>query len=250
MNQQEKFLRAVSYAIAQGVWLDVSRLDPSKSIELEGIYLLRTSSSAVICRVPLAKLIASPIADIDRLRKIGPNSLRAQREACRSDSSPAVKAVAWATAMGYSVPSKMDDGLAAFLVVIGLFIFIIPGALILIWVLIQINQYDRDMNKLIEKWVDAGRPKPGEGIKEVTRLESISERVDHIETPSSSTEQRLEELDDLKETLQNHQLFSVENPAISSASTEQRLEELNSLKEKRLINDEEYKAMRKKALGL
>ena len=210
---------------------------------------MRTSSSVCICVIPLVKLADSPIADIDRLRKLGPNGLIAERK-LRRDSSPAVMAVAWATSLGYSVPRKVDDGLVVFLIVIGLFIFIIPGVLILVWFLIKINQYDREMNKLIEKWVDAGRPKPGEGIKEVTRLESISERVDHIETPFSTTEQRLEELDDLKETLQNHQLFSAENSTMSSASTEQRLEELNSLKEKRLITDEEYKAMRKKALGL
>lgn len=36
----------------------------------------------------------------------------------------------------------------------------------------------------------------------------------------------------------------------SKESTEQRLQELESLKEKGLITDEEYKAMRKKALGL
>ena len=250
MNHNEQFLRAISYAISEGHWVDVSRLDIDKSHVRNGEYFLRTSGSTIVSRIPLSKLFTSPIADIDLLKAKGPNRLRAEREICSSDSSPAVKAVAWATAMGYSVPSKIDDGLAAFLVVIGLFIFIIPGALILIWALIQINQYDNEMNKLIEKWVDAGRPKPGEGIKEVTHQESITERVDHIETPSSSTEQRLEELDDLKEKLQKHQLFSVENSATSSASTEQRLEELNSLKEKRLITDEEYKAMRKKALGL
>ena len=180
MNQQEQFLRAISYAISEGHWVDVSRLDIDKSHVRNGEYFLRTSGSTIVSRIPLSKLFTAPIADIDLFEKAkGPNRLRAERETCSSDSSPAVKAVAWATAMGYSVPSKMDDGLAAFLVVIGLFIFIIPGALILIWVLIQINQYDRDMNKLIEKWVDAGRPKPGEGIKEITRLESITERVDH-----------------------------------------------------------------------
>ena len=153
MNQQEQFLRAISYAISEGHWVDVSRLDIDKSHVRNGEYFLCTSGSTIVSRIPLSKLFTAPIADIDCLRKIGPNGLRAEREASSSDSSPAVKAVAWATAMGYSVPSKMDDGLAAFLVVIGLFIFIIPGALILIWVVIQINQYDRDMNKLIEKWV-------------------------------------------------------------------------------------------------
>ena len=83
---------------------------------------------------------------------------------------------------------------------------------------IQSNQYERDMIALVEKWVDAGRPNAGEGTKEVTRLERIVEKV--------------------------------EMPTSSSASTEQRLEELNSMKEKGLITDEEYQAMREKAIGL
>ena len=74
------------------------------------------------------------------------------------------------------------------------------------------------MNALVEKWVDAGRPNAGEGIKEVTRLERIVEKVET--TPASS------------------------------GSTEQCLKELNSMKEKGLITDEEYQAMRRKALGL
>ena len=75
------------------------------------------------------------------------------------------------------------------------------------------------MNALVENWVDAGRPNAGEGIKEVTRFERIVEKVD-------TTQQA------------------------SSGSTEQRLEELNSMKEKGLITDEENQAMKKKALGL
>ena len=112
----------------------------------------------------------------------------------------------------------MGDCLATILVVVGLCIYVIPGVLLLVWIFVQSNQYERDMRALVEKWVDAGRPNPGEGIKEVTRLERIVEKV--------------------------------ETPAASSASTEQRLEELNSMKEKGLITDEEYQAMRKKALGL
>ena len=74
------------------------------------------------------------------------------------------------------------------------------------------------MNALVENWVDAGRPNAGEGIKEVTRFERIVEKV--------------------------------ETTRASSGSTEQRLEELNSMKEKGLITDEESQAMMKKALGL
>ena len=59
---------------------------------------------------------------------------------------------------------------------------------------------------------------PGEGAKEVTKLERVVEKI--------------------------------ETPTASSDSLEKKLTELNSMKEKGLITDEEYQAMRKKALGL
>lgn len=129
--------------------------------------------------------------------------------------SPKQKAIDWAISMGYPVPTKLDGCLAAILVVVGLLMFVVPGVLLLVWIWVQNNQYERDIKALIEKWVDAGRPEPGEGIKEVTKLERIVETVEP-----------------------------------SQGSTEQRLQELESLKEKGLITDEEYQAMRKKALGL
>ena len=172
---------------------------------------------AIIARIPLEELSKVPIADVELLGEAGPNGLRAIRE-LRIESSPAEKAVAWAISMGYPVPSKLDGCLSAILVVIGLFMFVIPGILLLVWLFIQSNQYDRDMKQLVEKWVDAGRPAPNEGIKEVTRLERIIEKVD--------------------------------NSVPQATSTEQRLLELNSMKEKGLITEEEYQAMRKKALDL
>jgi hypothetical protein len=93
--------------------------------------------------------------------------------------------------------------------------FVVPGVLLLVWIWVQDNQYERDIKALIEKWVDAGRAEPGEGIKEVTKLERIVETVEP-----------------------------------SQGSTEEKLQELESLKEKGLITDKEYQAMRKKALGL
>ena len=217
MDEKERFLRAISYAIAQGAWVDVSRLDINRSSEKNGEYLLRTSGMAIIARIPLDELAKAPIADIELLGTAGPNGIRAVREV-RIESSPAEKAVAWAISMGYPIPSKLDGCLAAILVVVGLFMFVIPGILLLVWLFIQSNQYDRDMKQLVEKWVDAGRPAPNEGIKEVTRLERIVEKVD--------------------------------NSAPQAASTEQRLLELNSMKEKGMITEDEYQAMRKKALGL
>ena len=209
---QGKFDQAVTYAITKGYFRDPSTPDPDKSSEEKGVILLRTSGSSIIAKVPVSALSGITPADIERVKTSAKT-----RKAAASGSQRDL-AVAWAQSMGYPVPTKMGGCLATILVVVGLCIYIIPGVLLLIWIWVQANQYERDMNALVEKWVDAGRPNAGEGIKEVTRLERIVERV--------------------------------ETPPASSASTEQRLEELNSMKEKGLITDEEYQAMREKALGL
>ena len=77
---------------------------------------------------------------------------------------------------------------------------------------------DCNINGLQSTHTNSAFGEVGVGIKEVTRLERIVEKV--------------------------------ETSPASSGSTEQCLEELNSMKEKGLITDEEYQAMRRKALGL
>ena len=124
------------------------------------------------------------------------------------------KAVIWAESLGYPVPKKPDGCTSVFLVIIGLFIFIVPGLIILLIVWNNGRQYERDMRALVEKWVDAGKPEPGVKARPVEELEKIEE-----------------------------------TPAVSP-STETRLEELVSMKEKGLISQEEYDTLRKKTLGL
>lgn len=127
------------------------------------------------------------------------------------------KAIAWSYTMGYGYPQKMNGCLEVFLVIVGLFTFIVPGVLLIIWLVVKNNQYERDVAALVSKWIDAGRPEPGEGIKQETPLVRIEGSMG---TP------------------------------VAALSTEERLEELHSMKEKGFINDEEYETLRKKALGL
>ena len=206
------FDKAVTYAITKGTFGHPSAADFGKSTEDNGVILLRSSGSTIIAKVPVSALSGITEADIERVVK------SAVTRTSTASGSPRDLAVAWAQSMGYPVPTKMGGCLATILVVVGLCIYIIPGVLLLVWLWVQANQYERDMRALVEKWVDAGRPDPGEGIKEVTRLERIVEKVET--TPSSS------------------------------ASTEERLEELESMKAKDLITEEEYQSLRKKALGL
>ena len=70
------------------------------------------------------------------------------------------------------------------------------------------------MDALVAKWVDAGKPDPGEET-----------RVLEIE--------KIEEIDNGKES-----------------NFETQLNEINAMKDKGLISEEEYKKMRNKILGL
>ena len=138
-------------------------------------------------------------------------------------------AVAWAKSIGYPVPQKMGGCLSAFLIVAGLCIFIVPGVLLLVFVFIQKRTYERDMKALVIKWVDAGKPMPGQKVRPVEKLERIKE----------TTVERIKETKD-----------DVITSESNKSSTEEKLEELSSMKEKELISQEEYDILRKKALGL
>jgi hypothetical protein len=120
------------------------------------------------------------------------------------------KAISWARSLGYPVPSKLNGCLSVLFIFIGLVIFIIPGVAILIWVAYQGKAYQRDMNALVARWVDAGRPEPG--IK--TNVEA---KVEMIQGTSTVTTQ---------------------------------LEEYAKMLERGLVSPEEHEALRKKALGL
>ena len=124
------------------------------------------------------------------------------------------RSVAWAKSMGYPIPTKWDGCLTAFLVVLGLCAYVIPGVILLLLVWNNGNQYERDMKALVAKWVDAGKPEAGEKARPVKQLQKIEEKP------------------------------------TESGSTETRIEELISMKDKGLISEEEYEALRKKALGL
>ena len=203
---QDKFNKAVAYAISRGYFRDPSTPDINQSTDEDGLITLRTPGRATVAEFQI---------DGDTFQGIGNLSTTSS---ITQFSTSEEKAVAWAMSMGYPVPKKMNGCATGLLVAVGLLCAIVPGILLLVWLGVQENQYKRDMAALVAKWVDAGKPEPGEGAKEVTKLERVVEKV---ETPSTSAD-----------------------------SMEQKLMELNSMKEKGLITDEEYQAMRKKALGL
>ena len=199
--EEEEFKAALSYAIDRGEINSDTPVDETLSGYKGLNYVLYDDKGKIICKIPqgiLAKVLE------DKGFKSNPMTETETRE----------KAVLWAKSMGYPIPSKMGGCLAFILVIIGLFAFVVPGVLILVWVWYQGNQYERDMRQLVAKWVDAGKPTPG-------KKENIGGKTLEI-LPEKNNEEDMEK----------------------------KLKDLSSMKEKNLISDEEYKEMRKKILGL
>ena len=130
--------------------------------------------------------------------------------------SDQARAIAWARSMGYPIPIKMNGCLSTFLIVIGLTAFIVPGLLLIFFVIWKDNQYRTEVVALVTKWVEAGKPEPG-----------------------------------IKENLDAKQAAPLTPPPLTpQAGIEGKLAELQSMKDKGVITEDEYQLMRKKALGL
>ncbi len=196
----EAFKAALSYAIDRGEINSDTPVDESLS-GYKGIYYeLCDEKGKTICKIPQG-IVAKKLED--KGFKSNPMTEAETRE----------KAVLWAKSMGYPIPNKMGGCLAFILIIIGLFAFVVPGILILLWVWYQGNQYERDMRQLVAKWVDAGKPSPG-------KKENLERPLEIV--PEQNNEEEME----------------------------QKLKDLLSMKERNVISDEEYKEMRKKILGL
>ena len=183
---------ACRIAIKKGLISEENKaiISESKSGLRAGLYTLRDEKDKILFRVE-EQIIKSALKN-----------------------EPRRKASEWALSMGYPVPKRPNGCLSFILVLVGLFCFIIPGILILGWVWYVGTQWERDMDALVAKWVDAGKPDPGEET-----------RVLEIE--------KIEEIDNGKES-----------------NFETQLNEINAMKDKGLISEEEYKKMRNKILGL
>ena len=66
----------------------------------------------------------------------------------------------WARSQGYALPKKSNPILTIIGVVIGLFIFILPGLIILYMAWKKDQEYEKEMRALMNKWIDAGKPLP------------------------------------------------------------------------------------------
>tara|TARA_B100000212_G_C27287099_1_gene495620 strand:- start:407 stop:922 length:516 start_codon:yes stop_codon:yes gene_type:complete len=160
----EAFKAALSYAMDSGAINSDTQVDESLSGYKSIYYELRDEKGKIICRIPLE------IVEI-------------------TEAETREKAVLWAKSMGYPIPNKMGGCLSVILIIIGLFVYVFPGILILLLVWYQAKQYKRDMRQLVARWVDAGKPTPGK--KEILErpLEIVLEQNNKEEI-----EQKLKEI--------------------------------------------------------
>ena len=166
---QDKFNKAVAYAISRGYFRDPSTPDINQSTDEDGLITLRTPGRAKVAEFQ---------TDGDTFQGLGNLSTK---PSITQFSTSEEKAVAWAMSMGYPVPTKMNGCATGLLVAVGLLCAIVPGILLLVWLGVQENQYKRDMAALVAKWVDAGKPEPGEGAA------AMNDVLDSIEAKSKGT---------------------------------------------------------------
>ena len=172
----DAFKAALSYAIDRGEINSDTPVDESLS-GYKGIYYeLCDEKGKIICKIPQG-IVAKKLED--KGFKSNPMTEAETRE----------KAVLWAKSLGYPIPNKMGGCLAFILIIIGLFAFVVPGILILLWVWYQGNQYERDMRQLVAKWVDAGKPTPGKKENLQRTLEIVPEK-----NSEKDIEQKLKDL--------------------------------------------------------
>ena len=241
MDKEKIFKAAVEIAIRRQIISSPDKVDFEQSYKSsggrKGYFLLRNSQRKTLAKIDndsiekqlsgkVPEILKAPNPAIEKKSNIAPSEVK--KVSSDFPMSNDAAAVAWAKSIGYPVPTKMNGCLTGVLDVIGLTAFVIPGVLILVFVFIQNRTYERDMKALVIKWVDAGKPMPGEKVKSVEKLEKIREtKVERITEKTEADDKKLDE-----------------------QGFEAKLQELNSMKEKGLISEEEFQQLRKKALGL
>ena len=241
MDKEKIFKAAVEIAIRRQIISSPDKVDFEQSYKSsdgkKGYFLLRNSQRKTLAKIDndsIEKQMSGKVPEILKAskpvaeKKITYVPKETKKVSSEFPMSNDAAAVAWAKSIGYPVPTKMSGCLTGVLVLIGLTAFVIPGVLILVFVFIQNRTYERDMKALVIKWVDAGKPMPGEKVKSVEKLEKIKET-------------KVERITEKTET---------EDKKLDGKEFETKLQELNSMKEKGLISEEEFQQLRKKALGL
>ena len=85
------------------------------------------------------------------------------------------KILQWAKSMGYEVPYKFNGCLMFIIGCIGLAIGVVPGLVIFFYLYQNNKEYKEKIKSLEFKWIDAGKPQPGQSKNKVRNLKRIEE---------------------------------------------------------------------------
>ena len=213
----KRFDVAVLIAMAAGKLSSPEKASTYCSFANNSYFFLKERSSIPIIKISLDHLDKE--VNERPNAPIVPDLLEDVISPAEVDRQETKQVIQWAISMGYPIPEKPMGGISALLFCCVAFLLcFIPGIFAILYVNNRSAEYARGITALRTKWVDAGKPEPGLEFKEVAKLERVIEKI--------------------------------EAPSASADFVEKRLVELNSMKEKSLITEEEYQAMRKKALGL
>jgi len=86
-------------------------------------------------------------------------------------------AVQWALSQGYSVRTKPNGCLWVIGITCGLFAAIVPGVLLLIFLMVKQRDYENELRQIRNKWVDAGKPGLGEDRDNSEDADSQRKRI-------------------------------------------------------------------------
>ena len=204
----QRFDVAVLIALAAGKLESADKASSYCSFSDASSFYLKDKSAIPILKITLEDLDRE-VSERPNTPRI-PEGLNALTDSIEISRDEKRRAIEWAKSMSYPIPEEPMGEISALVLCVVAFLFcFIPGIFALMYVNNRSTQYAREMTALRTKWVDAGKPEPGNAGNPMDQLEAIPEK-----------------------------------------SVEERLEEISSMKNKGLISNDEYEAMRKKALGL
>ena len=114
------------------------------------------NADAVVAVLAIAGLIGVVLYCVNLVR----NPEARNKYVQRVEPDPDRLAIAWARSKGYAIPEEPGGCLWILAIVAGLVAFIVPGLLLLVWLMLQQRDYERAVIEIRNKWIDAGRPAP------------------------------------------------------------------------------------------
>ncbi len=144
--------------LSKGIFPDSGlSIDPDSSLLTATLIVLKSSSGRTL-RIYKRAMLGEAHGMTTRASKTAIKNPDQYGLAVSKRSDKAC-AIAWARLRGYPIPSEPHPCMTV-IAIIGLAFGVIPGVILLFFLASQSQNCKRDTARLIEKWIDAGRPIP------------------------------------------------------------------------------------------